>query len=69
MATDRGVAATNQPSYRMRWRVHNHEAEQKWMLVNRVPLHNDRGEVVGVLSSAEDIYPEHDHGAPYAGIH
>jgi PAS domain S-box-containing protein len=55
MATDRSVAATNQPSYRMRWPVHNHQGEQKWMLVNRVPLHNDRGEVVGVLSSAEDI--------------
>jgi two-component system cell cycle sensor histidine kinase/response regulator CckA len=69
MATDRSVAATNQPSYRMRWPVHNHQGEQKWMLVNRVPLHNDRGAVVGVLSSAEDISQNDHHGTPYAGIH
>jgi len=55
MDTDRAVTTTNQPSYRMRWPVHNRQGEKKWMLVNRMPLHDDHGEVVGVLSSAEDI--------------
>jgi signal transduction histidine kinase/CheY-like chemotaxis protein len=55
METDRKVAGANHPSYRMRWPVHNHKGEKRWMLVNRVPLHDDQGAVVGVLSSAEDI--------------
>ncbi len=55
METDRKVAEANRPSYRMRWPVHNHRGEKRWMLVNRLPLLDDQGAVVGVLSSAEDI--------------
>lgn len=39
----------------MRWTIRRSEKDKVWLKVNRVPLHDHAGEVVGVLSTAEDI--------------
>lgn len=39
----------------LRWEARNAAGDTVWFLVNKVPLHDPHGEVVGVLSTAEDI--------------
>jgi len=52
---DREVIETDEPRFRMRMETLNSAGETMWLLVNKVPLHGPRGEVVGILSTAEDI--------------
>ncbi len=52
---DREVIETDEPRFRMRLETRNAAGESMWLLVNKVPLHGPRGEVVGILSTAEDI--------------
>jgi PAS domain S-box-containing protein len=55
MQTDRTVVEQGQGAYHMRWTIRRNEKDNVWLRVNRVPLHDQAGEVVGVLSTAEDI--------------
>ncbi len=52
---DMEVVTANEPRFRMRLETRNAAGESMWLLVNKVPLHGPRGEVVGILSTAEDI--------------
>lgn len=52
---DREVIEADEPHFRMRMETRNAVGEAMWLLVNKVPLHGPRGEVVGILSTAEDI--------------
>jgi two-component system, cell cycle sensor histidine kinase and response regulator CckA len=52
---DAEVFQTNEPRYRLRLETRNAAGEGMWLLVNKVPLHGPHGEVVGILSTAEDI--------------
>ena len=52
---DREVVENNEPRYRLRLETQNAAGESMWILVNKVPLHGPHGEVVGILSTAEDI--------------
>ena len=53
--TDRQVIASDRGSYGMKWVVQRRPDEKVWLKINRVPLHDQAGQVVGVLSTAEDI--------------
>ena len=55
MQTDRKVVEQNKGAYHMRWTIHRNKNDKVWLKVNRVPLHDHAGKVVGVLSTAEDI--------------
>jgi len=52
---DAEVIATNEPRFRLRLETRTRAGEPLWLLVNKVPLHGPHGEVVGILSTAEDI--------------
>jgi PAS domain S-box-containing protein len=52
---DRRVIRLNEPCYRMRMETRNAAGERMWLLVNKVPLYGAHGDVVGILSTAEDI--------------
>jgi len=52
---DAQVFLSNEPCYRLRLETRNAAGEAMWLLVNKVPLHGPHGEVVGILSTAEDI--------------
>ena len=52
---DREVIENNEPCYRMRLETRNAAGERMWLLVNKVPLYGPKGDVVGILSTAEDI--------------
>lgn len=52
---DRAVIVSNEPRFLLRWEAHDAAGETVWFLLNKVPLHDPHGEVVGVLSTAEDI--------------
>jgi len=52
---DKEVIETNEPHFRLRLETRNVAGETMWLLVNKVPLHGPHGEVVGILSTAEDI--------------
>jgi len=52
---DREVIDSNEPRMRLRMETRNAVGESMWLLVNKVPLHGPHGEVVGILSTAEDI--------------
>ena len=53
--TDRQVVSQDRGAYHLKWTMQRKPDEKVWLKVNRVPLHNQSGEVVGVLSTAEDI--------------
>ena len=55
MQTDQKVVEQNKGSYHMRWTIQRNKNDKVWLKVNRVPLHDHVGKVVGVLSTAEDI--------------
>ncbi len=55
MQTDRAVVETGKGVYHLRWTLRRNEKDKVWLKVNRVPLHDQSGEVVGVLSTTEDI--------------
>jgi PAS domain S-box-containing protein len=52
---DQEVLSANEPRYRLRLETRNAQGEVMWLLVNKVPLHGPHGEIVGILSTAEDI--------------
>jgi PAS domain S-box-containing protein len=53
--TDQQVVAQDRAAYHLKWTLHKRNNEKVWLKVNRVPLHDQAGKVMGVLSSAEDI--------------
>ena len=53
--TDRKVIERDQGAYHLNWTMQRKPDEKVWLRVSRVPLHDQAGEVVGVLSTAEDI--------------
>lgn len=54
---DTKVMETNEPQYRLRFETRNAAGEALWLMINKVPLPGSNGEVVGILSTAEDITP------------
>ena len=55
MRVDGEIVATDQPVYHMQWTIPNRDGELVWLVVNKVPLHDEQGNVFGVLSTAEDV--------------
>jgi PAS domain S-box-containing protein len=55
MRTDRRVVEQDNAVYHMKWTLQKPNNEKVWLKVNRMPLHDQAGNVMGVLSSAEDI--------------
>lgn len=55
MRTDREVVEQDRAVYHMKWTLQKRNNEKVWLRVNRMPLHDQAGNVMGVLSSAEDI--------------
>jgi PAS domain S-box-containing protein len=55
MQTDRAVVEKGKGVYHQRWTLQLNGKDKVWLKVNRVPLHDQSGEVVGVLSTTEDI--------------
>ncbi len=53
--TDREVVEKDRAAYHMTWALEKRNNETVWLRVNRMPLHDQAGNVMGVLSSAEDI--------------
>lgn len=54
-ALDREVLDNNEARFRLRLETRNAVDETVWLMVNKVPLRDSRGEPVGILSTAEDI--------------
>lgn len=52
------VINENKAYYRTKWSIHNFNNDKIWLEINKIPLHNERGDIVGVLSTAEDITKE-----------
>ncbi len=52
---DRRVMETNTPEYHIIEPVLRADGKQAWLDTNKVPLHDSRGNVVGILGSFEDI--------------
>jgi len=57
-AMDREVLHSRNARLRQRISLENREGEQVWLEVNKVPLHDAQGNVVGTLSTAEDVTRE-----------
>lgn len=55
MRTDRRVVEQDKAVYHMKWTLQKPNNQKLWLKVNRMPLHDQAGNVMGVLSSAEDI--------------
>ncbi|MBI9091514.1 MAG: response regulator [Desulfobacterium sp.] len=49
------VLATNKPCYACSWKIRLNGQESIWLEMSKIPLHDDSGNVIGVLSTAEDI--------------
>ncbi|MCP4117474.1 MAG: response regulator [Desulfobacteraceae bacterium] len=49
------VLATNKPCYACRWKIRLNDQEHIWLEMSKIPLHDEDGNVIGVLSTAEDI--------------
>ncbi|GFM36314.1 PAS domain S-box protein [Desulfovibrio psychrotolerans] len=54
-AAEQRVVAENNAQYQTRLAITGPHGEMVWLETNRVPLHGDDGEVVGLLTAAEDI--------------
>ncbi len=54
-AAEAQVIAENTPQYQTRVSIAGPDGGMVWLETNRVPLHGDDGEVVGLLTAAEDI--------------
>ncbi|MEJ2037352.1 MAG: ABC transporter substrate binding protein [Desulfosarcinaceae bacterium] len=53
--TDQQVVREDRGVYGVIWSLQRRPDDKVWLKINRVPLHDQEGEVVGVLSTAEDI--------------
>lgn len=49
------VLATNKPCYSCPWKIRINDQESIWLEMSKIPLHDENGNVIGVLSTAEDI--------------
>ncbi|MDQ7833312.1 MAG: ATP-binding protein [Desulfovibrionaceae bacterium] len=52
---DREVMRSESPRHRMRLAFTRGDGEQAWLELNKAPLRDRRGQVVGTLSTAEDV--------------
>lgn len=52
---DEEIIATDEPAFRLQLEARSASGQTIWLLTNKVPLHGPHGEVVGMLSTAEDI--------------
>ncbi|MBD3406580.1 MAG: PAS domain S-box protein [Candidatus Lokiarchaeota archaeon] len=53
--SDKLVIETNKPLFREEKHIHHADGKQAWWEINRVPLHDDDGNVIGVLGTFQDI--------------
>ena len=53
--TDRLVLELNKPEYHIIESQFQADGKQAWLDKNKIPLHNSKGEVVGILGTSEDI--------------
>lgn len=49
------VLTHNLPQLKSKERITDKEGHLVWLEINRLPLHGDKGEIVGLLTTAEDI--------------
>ncbi|MFV0422460.1 PAS domain S-box protein [Oleidesulfovibrio sp.] len=52
---DEEVIRSNTPRYRYKWSTTAADGKSVWLETNRVPLHDEKGHVVGLLTTAEDV--------------
>lgn len=52
---DREVIETGRPILRISWAMMKDGYDPVWLEINKVPLYNERGQVVGTLSTAQDV--------------
>jgi PAS domain S-box-containing protein len=52
---DEEVIRSNTPRYRYKWSTTAADGKSVWLETNRVPLHDEQGHVVGLLTTAEDV--------------
>ena len=52
---DEQVIDRDEPIFRLQLEARSASGQTIWLLANKVPLHGPHGEVVGMLSTAEDI--------------
>lgn len=52
---DREVIKTGKPLLRISWAMAREGCDPVWLEINKVPLYNERGQVVGTLSTAQDV--------------
>lgn len=52
---ERDVMQNNKPEYNVTESLVTAEGNQVWFEINRIPLHNEKGKVVGILTTYEDI--------------
>ncbi|SDB36360.1 PAS domain S-box-containing protein [Desulfonatronum thiosulfatophilum] len=55
---DRQVVRSNRPLRKIKVAAGDADGRDAWLEINKVPLHNEKGEVVGTLSTAENITHE-----------
>jgi rsbT co-antagonist protein RsbR len=55
VAFDREIMASGQPRYHILESLLRGDGTQSWVDTNKVPLRNERGEVIGILGTFEDI--------------
>jgi PAS domain S-box-containing protein len=53
--TDKQVISENKPIYQDSQTFKNADNEQLWLNINKVPLHDENGGIIGVLGTIEDI--------------
>lgn len=58
MVTDQAVATQNKAFRKVRRKIVDHRGTPGWLEVNKVPLLDQAGKIVGVLSTAENITKE-----------
>lgn len=52
---DKKVLQTGKPRMGINWSLIRQGEDPVWLEINKVPLYNEKGEVVGTLSTAEDV--------------
>ncbi|GKT29472.1 response regulator, partial [Aduncisulcus paluster] len=52
---DKKVVKSGKPRMGINWSLIRDGEDPVWLEINKVPLYNEKGEVVGTLSTAEDV--------------
>jgi PAS domain S-box-containing protein len=52
---DRQVIESNSPTYHFIEKIKQSDGQERWLEVNKIPLHDTQGQVIGVLGTAEDV--------------